>query len=89
MIKVIKFSADWCKPCKTLAPIYNEVKSELRDKPIEFLEIDVDQDNDDLVTKYNIRNVPTILILRDGSIVDRIVGTPDKTKLLNSINNWI
>lgn len=84
MLKVLKFSASWCGPCKVLAPIFNEVKATMSD--VSFQEIDVDQ-NSDLAIKYGIRGVPTIVIEKDGQVVDRksgVLQNPALTQLINS-----
>jgi thioredoxin 1 len=83
MIKVIKFAASWCNPCRTLAPIMNEVKSENPD--IVFEDIDVDTQAEQTV-KYNISAVPTVIVLKDGSEVHRFSGMKPKT-IINSIIN--
>ena len=83
MIKIIKFSASWCGPCRTLAPIMNEVKSENPD--IVFEDIDVDTQAEQTV-KYNISAVPTVIVLKDGSEVHRFSGMKPKT-IINSIIN--
>ena len=56
---VIDFYADWCGPCMTIGPIINEVSKEYKDKVV-IGKVDVDN-NDEAATKYNIRNIPTIL----------------------------
>jgi thioredoxin 1 len=85
MIKVIKFSATWCGPCKTLAPVYNEAKSEI--SGVSFQEVDVDSDSASAI-KYNVRSVPTIVIEKDGSEVKRISGMTSKTALTSLINSY-
>lgn len=84
MLKVLKFSAAWCGPCKVQAPIFQEVRSAMPD--VSFQEIDVDQDSDAAI-KYGIRGVPTIVIEKDGQVVDRKSGVlmnPALTHLINS-----
>jgi thioredoxin len=85
MTKVIKFSATWCGPCKTLAPIYNEAKSEILD--VAFQEIDVDSDSASAI-KYNVRSVPTIVIEKDGNEVKRVSGMISKPALTSLINSF-
>jgi thioredoxin 1 len=84
MLKVLKFSAAWCGPCKVQAPIFNEVRAAMSD--VSFQEVDVDQDSD-LAIKYGIRGVPTIVVEKDGQVVDRKSGVlmnPALTHLINS-----
>lgn len=85
MITIKDYYADWCSPCKTIAPILEEVKNELG---INLLKIDVDSsDNNDDVIENNIRNIPTLLFIKDGEIRARHSGTISKDKLINLINN--
>ena len=69
---VIDFKAEWCSPCRTLAPIIEELAAEYEDR-INICTCDV-EDNNDLATRYAIRNVPTLLFVRDGEVVERYVG---------------
>ena len=85
MLKVTKFSASWCGPCKVLAPIFNEVKSEVGD--VMYQDVDVDQSSD-LAIQYKVRGVPTIVIEKDGQEVKRIVGMSNKASLVSTINSF-
>jgi thioredoxin 1 len=85
MIKVIKFSATWCGPCKALSPVFNEVRSQMPD--VSFQEIDVDQ-NSDLAIKYNVRGVPTIVIEKDNQEVTRKSGMMMNAALTQLINSY-
>lgn len=81
-MKLLKFHATWCGPCKSLSMVINGAKDKIS-IPVE--EIDIDQ-NMDLAKKYNIRGVP-VLILTDeaGSELKRMVGMTDEKKLLEFI----
>ena len=85
MLKVTKFSASWCQPCKVLAPIFNEVKSTVGG--VSFQDVDVDQSSD-LAIQYKVRGVPTIVIEKDGQEVKRIVGMSTKDNLVSTINSF-
>jgi thioredoxin 1 len=74
------FSATWCGPCKTFKPIVQEVANEGYN--IEFIDIDADQDT---AVKYGIMSVPTVIILQNGTEVDRIVGSVSKETVLNKL----
>lgn len=75
-MKVLKFYAEWCGPCKVLGQ-----KLEAANLPVPVTEIDV-EDNDDLVREYNIRNVPVTILLDDeGNAVKRWVGIFDINEL--------
>ena len=76
MNKILYFSAKWCQPCQTLGPIMEELSSE-----INYQKIDVDS-NQDLSIQYGVRNIPTLLIFKNGEVVDKVVGNQPKSKLL-------
>jgi thioredoxin 1 len=83
MLEVKKFSASWCGPCKTLAPTFNEVKNSF--SGVLFNEYDID-DSSDVASQYGIRSVPTVLLVKDGKEVKRIVGANSKSVYENAIN---
>jgi thioredoxin len=85
MLKVLKFSASWCGPCKVLAPIFNQVRSEVSD--VAFQEVDVDAESA-LAIQYKVRGVPTIVIEKDGQEVKRIVGGTTQSALTSTINSF-
>jgi thioredoxin 1 len=85
MLKVIKFSGEWCGPCKLLAPIFNQVKSEV--SGVSFQEVDVDAESS-LAIQYKVRGVPTIVIEKDGQEVKRIVGGTTQAALTSTINSF-
>lgn len=75
MTKVIRFSASWCGPCKMLAPTFEQLENEFEN--VEFETVDID-DNRELVTEYNIRTVPTVVIEQNGQVLDRVIGLQPK-----------
>lgn len=84
---VIDFYADWCGPCKVVGPIIDEVSKEYKDKVV-IGKVDVDN-NDEAATKYNIRNIPTILFIKNREIVDKVVGVTSKKPLVEKINQLL
>lgn len=84
-MKLLKFSASWCQPCKMLTNTINNIpnKPELLEK---MQEIDIDE-NVDLVTKYGIRGVPTLVVVDDkGNTIKSMSGSITKDKLLDFIS---
>ncbi|WP_299189307.1 thioredoxin [uncultured Aquimarina sp.] len=81
---LVDFYADWCGPCKTLAPILKEVKEELGTS-IKIVKIDVDK-NQPLAARYQVRGVPTMLLFKEGKQLWRQSGVLQKTDIINIIN---
>ena len=69
-MEIIVFTADWCSPCKKLKPILDNLESKMN---LRVFRIDVEKE-DEAVENYTIRNIPTIVIVKDGKEVDRISG---------------
>ena len=73
---VLDFWAEWCGPCRMIAPLIEEMHNEYGDKAV-IGKVDVDSNNS-IAVKYGIRNIPTILFLKDGEVVDKVVGAVQK-----------
>ncbi len=71
--KAIKFSAAWCGPCKSYAPVWDKVKAEITEG-VEYLEVDIDKDTEGLAAKYQIRSVPTTVIIQENGDIQKEVG---------------
>lgn len=84
MIKVLKFSAVWCGPCRALKPTFDQVRTLIAD--VVYEEIDVDNDPSATI-KYNVQSVPTIVIERDGQEVFRTRGAVSAATLTSAINS--
>ena len=84
MTKLIKFGAEWCNPCKALAPILNEIKN-----LIEIVEYDVDETPIEVLQQYKIRNITVLVIEKDGVDIWRLVGTISKEDLESKIKEYI
>ncbi|WP_298477055.1 thioredoxin [uncultured Maribacter sp.] len=83
---LIDFFAEWCGPCKSLAPILKEVKENLGDS-VKIIKIDVDK-NQTLSQKYQVRGVPTMLIFKNGKQVWRQSGVVPKQEIVNTIKSF-
>jgi thioredoxin 1 len=86
MVTVKKFSAAWCGPCRALAPVMNEVKSQFSNVVFEDYDVDVAYDE---ATKYGIRSVPTVVIEKDGKEVERFAGAAAKMTYVNALNEHL
>jgi len=64
--QVIKFFADWCGPCKQYGPTFEKVKQELQSEQIDFVEINVDNDPDNLAGQYKVRGIPHTVVVQEG-----------------------
>ncbi len=82
---LIDFYADWCGPCKMLAPILKEVKAQLGED-VKIIKIDVDK-NQGLAAKYQVRGVPTMLLFKNGNQVWRQSGVLQKEDIIAVINS--
>jgi len=83
---LVDFYADWCGPCKMLAPILKQVKDELGND-IKIMKIDVDK-NQPLAAKYQIRGVPTMLLFKNGKQVWRQSGVLQKEDIISIIKSY-
>ena len=76
---VVDFWAEWCGPCKMMAPVFEELADEYEDK-LTFAKVDVDS-NPNSASEYGIRGIPTLLLFNDGKEIDRIVGFAPEDQL--------
>lgn len=82
-VAVIDFWAEWCGPCRMIAPIIEELSNEYQDKVL-VGKLDVDS-NPEVSMKYNVRSIPTVLILKNGEVFDKQVGVTSKSVLEKKI----
>lgn len=82
-VAVVDFWAEWCGPCRMIGPIIEELASDYEDKAV-IGKVNVD-DNPEISMKFGIRSIPTILILKDGEVVDKQVGVTTKKNLADKI----
>lgn len=78
---LVDFYADWCGPCNAMAPVIEELATEL-DGKAKVGKINVDE-NSDIAVEYNVMSIPTLIIFKNGKEEKRLVGLRDKEELLN------
>lgn len=80
---IVDFWAEWCGPCRMVAPIVEELSQEYAGRLV-VAKVDVDS-NPGTASKYGIRNIPTLLFIKDGQVIDKHVGAAPKTALVSKI----
>ncbi|NLE36382.1 MAG: thioredoxin [Bacteroidales bacterium] len=82
-VVLVDFWADWCMPCKMMAPILNEVAA-ATDGTASIYKLNVDEQQQ-IAAQYGIRSIPTMILFKDGKEVERIIGVKSKEAVLASI----
>ncbi|MDR1271377.1 MAG: thioredoxin [Clostridiales Family XIII bacterium] len=86
-VVVVDFYADWCGPCKMMAPIFEEAQDAFEGKAV-FVKVNVDA-NRELSTENKIMSIPTLLFYKDGVLAERVSGVLDKPTLEGKLNALI
>ena len=84
---VVDFWAEWCGPCKMLAPVLDDLSGELAGKA-KIAKVNVD-DNRDLAAKFNIRSIPCLLVFKGGEVKGQMVGAMSKTQLKDKLAAYL
>ena len=84
---LVDFWAPWCPPCKSIAPVLEELAIEF-DTKLQIVKINVD-DNPLTPAKYNVRGIPNLMIFKGGEVVEQVVGALEKEQLVETINSSI
>ncbi len=84
--QVIKFYADWCNPCKMYGPTFDRVKQDLQDI-IEFTEVNIEQDTDNLSGEYKVKGIPHTVLLENGKVKKSQSGRMEEEQLKEFILN--
>ena len=84
---VVDFWAEWCGPCKMIAPVLEEIASEQAGK-ISIAKINID-DNPDIARRFDVLSIPTLIVFKDGTPQKRLVGAKGKAQLLQELSEFI
>jgi thioredoxin 1 len=81
---LVDFWADWCGPCRIVAPVLEDISNQYADK-FKVAKVDVDE-NPELASDYGIRSIPTMILFKDGKQIDNIIGALPKEAIINFVN---
>ena len=84
---LVDFWAEWCGPCKSLGPILEEISNDLKNQ-LKVVKVNLDE-NQDLAMKYSIRSIPTLLLFKEGELIDTKVGLLPKSDLVEWLDSKI
>jgi len=82
---LVDFWAEWCGPCKMIAPLLDEIARDMGDK-VKIVKVNVDQEQE-LAQQYGIYNIPTLLFFKGGTVREQVVGATAKKNLVEKINS--
>ena len=84
---LVDFWAEWCGPCKMIAPALDEISAELNGK-VKIAKVNIDE-NPELATRFGVRSIPTLMLFKGGEVADMKVGAAPKTALSHWINGAV
>ena len=84
---LVDFWAEWCGPCKMIAPILNDIADEFAGKAT-IAKVNIDE-NRESAAKYGVRSIPTLLVFKQGELVDTQIGAKSKSELQDLLNQYL
>ncbi|ADG92105.1 thioredoxin [Arcobacter nitrofigilis DSM 7299] len=86
-ISMVDFWAPWCGPCRMLAPVIDELAGDFEGKA-NICKVNTDEEQD-LAVKFGVRSIPTVIFLKDGEVVDQMIGAASKQAFSDKINSLL
>jgi thioredoxin 1 len=86
-VVLVDFWATWCRPCKMQGPIIEEVNTDITGKAV-ICKLDVDQ-NPAIANRFGVQSIPTMIIFKDGKVVNKFLGVTPKEDIINELNKFI
>ena len=87
ILVVVDFWAEWCGPCKQIGPILEEISDEKKDI-VKILKLNIDE-NPEIPQKYSVRGIPTLMLFKEGKLIDTKVGSLPKSALRDWIDSFL
>ena len=83
-VVLVDFYADWCGPCKMMSPVIDEIAKKVGEN-VKVCKLNVDEAQD-IAIEYDVMSIPTLIIFKDGSVVNKLIGLQSKSEVMNALN---